>query len=350
MREFHSIYTITKAEIKENKQVFFKYYELLFWFFDCLIVFLVAVFILVLIDTRYYGELTFTPFNFFWFNTILKGSELYGTHNILWYFIVGIPTILTSLIICLGMSLLSSYYSLRKQIRRHDKVTYAWISKMFPFFMALFYIIVLSFNKHKEFRFLFPVLPILIIYSGIGLWQLLSKYQHLFGAILVLLILTNSPHALYLGIWHQSGKISIMHELYINVNKALYIHEMKMNEISVDILLECHSTPLYAYMHLDTNDHITMNFLKCDPHFDKETNKLTRNNTPSWALTTNPQLFLSNLYTNNPCPTFIMISSFHEKYMDNILNECKYHEISRKIDNWFIGEYYILYSNINDDG
>ena len=45
----------------------------------------------VLIDRWFYGEWTFSPWNFFVFNVLKGHSKLYGTHSWYWYFVEGFP-------------------------------------------------------------------------------------------------------------------------------------------------------------------------------------------------------------------------------------------------------------------
>ena len=116
-----------------------------------------------------------------------------------------------------------------------------------------------SFLSHKEFRFIFPVLPLAMCYCGLYLsslcdcqlrknqvahTQVLSIYQAGMKAKLLVLFLavTNVPMALYTSTVHQRGSIDVMG----------YIHDESLKPTSDDgmsvlFLMPCHSTPFFRY-------------------------------------------------------------------------------------------------------
>ena len=118
-----------------------------------------------------------------------------------------------------------------------------------------------SFLGHKEFRFIFPVVPMAMCFCGLFLGSLcepiLTKEEqsadHGFLAgllwsgwkarsLMMFLAVTNIPLMLYTSTVHQRGTIDVMD--YIQVESAKI---RKENEMSVMFLMPCHSTPFYRY-------------------------------------------------------------------------------------------------------
>ena len=118
-----------------------------------------------------------------------------------------------------------------------------------------------SFLGHKEFRFIFPVLPLAFFVCGTclahlsppssdvtaegdraaevldsGTWLRLSN-----RAIVMFLVLTNLPVALYTGLIHQRGTVDVTRFLY---EESHYVAHY--NRMSVRFFMPCHSTPYYA--------------------------------------------------------------------------------------------------------
>eukprot|EP00494_Astrolonche_serrata_P022919 UN23176 len=118
----------------------------------------VALTTMILLDSYCYNQIdptsknyVFTLYNFFNFNVIYQGSQLYGTHPIYWYFVEALPT-------TLGPMLWFLYIGVRESSSR----------QRFWLYNSLFQLIILSLNPHKELRFLLPNLVILICYVGRG--------------------------------------------------------------------------------------------------------------------------------------------------------------------------------------
>jgi phosphatidylinositol glycan class B len=193
------------------------------------------------LDSILYEKPTFVMWNFFRFNVVGGGGSFYGTHPAYWYFTHALPTVTFSFLFStVGGCVLSWHNSFHRKLLS----------------LILWYLLVFSVIAHKEFRFLMPILPLLMLYSGyfFSFWETLtSRYKtKLFSILTFLLILLNFPMAFYFMTIHQRGTIEVMFRLQ---------EEARHSNISVHFLMPCHSTPYYAYIHRN----ISMEFLDCSP-------------------------------------------------------------------------------------
>jgi phosphatidylinositol glycan class B len=186
------------------------------------------------LDTRLYhsSNWIFTPLTFFQINVVNSISLFYGVHTWHWYLTQGLPVIFTTMLPMIGYGLYSMPPSIKQRMRPYLMMT-AWI------------VIVYSLLPHKEFRFLFPVVPVLLMVVAYGLQQLQRKWRK---RVMLALVLTQLPMAFYLSLWHQRGVVDVMKWL-------------RVQEGSVGILMPCHSTPWFSIVH----DQRPMWFLTCEP-------------------------------------------------------------------------------------
>ncbi|PFX22760.1 GPI mannosyltransferase 3 [Stylophora pistillata] len=203
------------------------------------------------------GKWTLVELNFVKFNVITDMGTFYGSHPWHWYFTQGFPAVMfTHLIPFFG----GVYKASQKQ------QTLA--------LLILWSIIVYSFLGHKEFRFIFPVVPLAMCYCGFFL-SFLSGYQcekkdHAFEdgfsrkvksgwkakMMVLFLVLTSIPLAIYTSTVHQKGTIDVMEYIQSESSKL-----RNTNDMSVLFLMPCHSTPFYSFVHRN----ISMRFLECPP-------------------------------------------------------------------------------------
>ncbi|XAR51226.1 Dolichyl-P-Man:Man(6)GlcNAc(2)-PP-dolichol alpha-1,2-mannosyltransferase [Bertholletia excelsa] len=203
-----------------------------------------------LLDRFMYGSWVVVPLNFLKFNFLSSGGDYYGTHKWHWYFTQGFPVMLfTFLPFSITGIILSKQWKLSGLI--------AWVLGLY------------SVLGHKEFRFVLPVLPIALIFSGYSLTTIgkpgLSQgkqrgspsihtkcHSKLCFAVFFLLA-TNIPMALYMSLVHQRGTEDVM--------KYLSEEALRGKVKSILFLTPCHATPYYSTLH----QNLPMRFLDCSP-------------------------------------------------------------------------------------
>lgn len=184
-----------------------------------------------------------TPINFVRVNVINAISLLYGVHPWHWYFTQGIPVILTTLLPLAIFGIHRSrdcYFSnnVAAPARRTLCNVVAWV------------LLVYSLLSHKEFRFVYPIVPILLIFAAAGLSQVPQRWKKW---VALAVAATQIPMALYLSLWHQRGVMDVM--LWLR-------NEPQQPPTSVGVLMPCHSTPWQSVVH---QPNISMWFLTCEP-------------------------------------------------------------------------------------
>ncbi|PIA46103.1 hypothetical protein AQUCO_01600400v1, partial [Aquilegia coerulea] len=152
-----------------------------------------------LLDRLMYKTWIFVPLNFLKFNFLSSGGDYYGTHKWHWYFTQGFTVMVFTF---LPFSMAGIFQS--KQWKLFGLM--AWV-------LALYSVL-----GHKEFRFVLPVLPIALMFSGISLASLeslcdldrkrgssshRSKCPSKVQLATVFLLVTNIPMALYMSLVHQ---------------------------------------------------------------------------------------------------------------------------------------------------
>ncbi|XP_031524511.1 GPI mannosyltransferase 3 isoform X4 [Papio anubis] len=106
--------------------------------------------------------------------------------------------------------------------------------------------------SHKEFRFIYPVLPFCMVFCGYSLTHLKTWKK----PALSFLFLSNFFLALYTGLVHQRGTLDVMS----HIQKVCYNNPNK-SSASIFIMMPCHSTPYYSHVHCP----LPMRFLQCPP-------------------------------------------------------------------------------------
>ncbi|XP_042660105.1 GPI mannosyltransferase 3 isoform X2 [Tyto alba] len=190
---------------------------------NCLPIGLVTVGTSLIIDRVFFGEWVLVQLNFLKFNVLQNLGAFYGSHPWHWYFTQGLPVIL-------GTHL--------------------------PFFIHGCVLAAKSMLSHKEFRFIYPVLPFCMIFCGYSLKQLKAWKK----SAASFLLLSNLLPALYTGLIHQRGTLDVMSHIQQLCNNSY------QSQAFVFIMMPCHSTPFYSHVHCP----LKMRFLQCPPDLTRD--------------------------------------------------------------------------------
>lgn len=114
-----------------------------------------------------------------------------------------------------------------------------------------------STQAHKEYRFILPALPLLLIVIA---HTLVAAAQSVEAAsakrVLGLLLLAQLPPAAYFSAYHMSGGQAVMDSLHVELSSNLA--ENPTAELSVGFLMACHMTPWQAHLHMNISVHVSL--------------------------------------------------------------------------------------------
>ncbi|KAM3877003.1 GPI mannosyltransferase 3 [Diretmus argenteus] len=209
---------------------------------DCMPIGALTLVISTSIDSLLYEKWTLVQLNFLKFNVFHGLAEFYGSHPWHWYFTQGFAVVIGP-----HLPLFLHGCTLAAKRYRILLVAIVWT------------IMVYSLLAHKEFRFIYPVLPFCMVFCGISLanlktWRRAAAYG---------LLVTNLVPALYTGLIHQRGTLDVMSHL-----QTLCDISSISNRPQPDVLflMPCHSTPFYSHIHCP----IRMRSLECLPDLGQE--------------------------------------------------------------------------------
>ncbi|KAK4479430.1 hypothetical protein RD792_014944 [Penstemon davidsonii] len=252
-----------------------------------------------LLDRQLYGSWVFVPLNFLKFNFLSSGGDYYGTHPWHWYMTQGFTVMLFTHI---PFSLAGIIKSKKSKLSG----LIAWVLGIY------------SLLGHKEFRFVLPVLPIALMFSGYSLANLrqheLSKKKKRFPKLqmaVLFLLVTNLPMALYMSLVHQRGTEDVMNYLSMEASED----RVK----SILFLTPCHATPYYSTLH----HNLPMRFLDCTPSEDKGIMD------ESDQFLMNPVGFATEFARNWSFPSHIVLFDSQENILKEFLVLQHFHEIRR---------------------
>lgn len=185
----------------------------------------------LIIDRVFFDKWTFVQWNFLKFNVLQNMGSFYGSHPWHWYISQGFPVII-------GTHLPFFLHGVVVAPRRYIVllVAIAWT------------LLIYSFLSHKEFRFIYPVLPLCMIFCGFSF----SHFKCWKKTAVGVLVVSNLLPALYTGLVHQRGALDVMS----NIQQLC-----KKENSSLLVLMPCHSIPYYSHVHCP----LKMNFLECPP-------------------------------------------------------------------------------------
>ncbi|KAF0460341.1 GPI mannosyltransferase 3 [Gigaspora margarita] len=302
---------------------------------NTIVIFIIAVTTMIIIDYKFYGTFVFVPLNFLHFNIFKSISLFYGTHPWHWYFSQGLLVVLTTLIPFVAIGI----YSARKNPRY-------WIRIKPLLQLCIWVLLCYSLLGHKEFRFIYPLLPIFVIISGIGIDEISSiKNSHLANSFtnskksawlkfsIIFLVITNVPIAYYASTIHQSGVIEVMNYLRDEADKG--------NIKDIGFLAPCHSTPFYSNLHRN----LKMWFLTCEPPLNHDIN-LEEYLDEADQFYKNPLEFIYtrfehstfNSSSNNSLrkwPSYLIIFEVLLKDIEYILKQLEYNQCARFFNSQF---------------
>ncbi|XP_007898015.1 GPI mannosyltransferase 3 [Callorhinchus milii] len=203
--------------------------------YKCLPVGCLTLVISLIIDRIFYGEWVVVQWNFLRFNVIQNMGSFYGSHPWHWYFGQGFPVIM-------GAHLPFFIHGCLLAPRKYRVLL----------IVVIWTLVVYSFLSHKEFRFIYPVMPLCMVFCGFSLASLKAWKK----AAVSFLFFSNISLGLYTSLVHQRGSLDVMQHI-----RQLCEDLPKEIEPSVFFLMPCHSTPFYSHVHCP----IKMHFLECPP-------------------------------------------------------------------------------------
>lgn len=259
------------------------------------------------VDRFFYGEWTLTMWNFFYVNCMRDISRFYGAHHPLWYFYEGVPVVVASWLPWLVMAVVQPDPDTRG-VARH------------MLWSAAFAVLMLSLVPHKEYRFLLPLMPLVVPAIGHAIARSLRTVRTPRLLLAVLFVLNAAP-ALYLSRWHQRGPMEVMDVLAERISK-----EHSGHRVSVDFLMGCHATPFYTHLHLDPLP--KLRFLDCTPPSEVPVDDA--NITESRWFELDPEAFVSRRYhcDTAACPDVIVIFSAQAARAQSALKRLRYRQVA----------------------
>ncbi|KAL1116795.1 hypothetical protein AAG570_005265 [Ranatra chinensis] len=205
----------------------------------------------VALDSYFYDRIVITPWNFFKMNVLENIGEFYGSHSAVWFFYCGVPVVL-------GIHTLPFYYASVRTLLdlSHVKRKLMYDVETQMVVTVFWSLIVFSFIAHKEFRFLLPLVPMMLYISSTvwSKWSVNAKLWHIYS-VGFLLITANFCAVLFLGQFHKAGGLDTMKFLREDLEGS--------DNSKLLFLTPCHSLPLYSHLHKN----VSTRFLTCEPNF-----------------------------------------------------------------------------------
>mmetsp|Transcript_18833 Transcript_18833/g.51592 ORF Transcript_18833/g.51592 Transcript_18833/m.51592 type:complete len:726 (+) Transcript_18833:131-2308(+) len=220
------------------------------------------------VDRLGFGIWTLPALGNFYFNAVENHASLYGAHPWHWNFTAALPVV-TGLLLPLILWEFLAVSAGLWQSRGTRNLT----------IVALCYLVVLSLNAHKEFRYILPILPIGCWLAGPAVARFCTKStssdhnqtpkRQLRVVRLLLLIVPNVVALLYLGLFHQSGAISVNRWIVRHALQQRFDKNSNWEDDTAPLSIyyltgSCHSTPLHSHLHAPPLQFATVT-LDCSP-------------------------------------------------------------------------------------
>ncbi|XP_020836943.1 GPI alpha-1,2-mannosyltransferase 3 [Phascolarctos cinereus] len=241
----------------------------------------------LIIDRIFFGQWTFVQLNFLKFNVLKNLGKFYGSHPWHWYVCQGVPVIL-------GPHLPFFIHGCFLTPRRYRILLVA----------VVWTVLVYSLLSHKEFRFIYPILPFCMVFCGHSLNHLKTWKK----PALSFLFLSNVVLALYTGLIHQRGSLDVM----THIQELCDNNSPNRSSASVFVMMPCHSTPYYSHVHCP----LPMRFLQCPPDLIGKENYLDEAD----KFYLNPLSWLNEEFSSSILlPTHLIIFSVLEEEIKTFL-------------------------------
>ncbi|XP_021913167.1 GPI mannosyltransferase 3 [Zootermopsis nevadensis] len=286
---------------------------------DYILIGLIVITAGTMLDTYFYGKITFTPLHFLQANIMDSINVFYGTHPSLWYIVVGIPVVLGCHLIPFLLGAFRALTHKRGSI------------EMVLLFVSVWTVAVLSFVPHKEFRFLLPLFPMFVYIesSFLSHWSRKAQRSMLLVAT-VGMVIANIALLGYFGLIHQRGTLDVMKVL----------SDTNHRHTNLLFLMPCHSTPLYSHLHM----RIQVRFLTCEPDFTGNPHYQDEAD----IFYTNPEKWLLQNYSSNDTVSHIIIYDSLYPKIKNFFNQYNY-KLNRSLFHTFhpsgrVGKYVEIYT------
>lgn len=247
------------------------------------------------LDTYFYGKIIFTPLRFLEANVMDGINAFYGTHPLYWYITVGIPVVLGCHLVPF---ILGAFRALTQNQGSVEKVLVLII---------IWTVGSLSLVPHKEFRFLLPLLPMIVYVesSWLSYWSCKAP-RSVLRIVTVGIVIVNVALLGYFGLVHQRGTLDLMKVLT----------DKNPRYTNVLLLMPCHSTPLYSHLHM----RIQVRFLTCEPDFTGSPNYKDEAD----IFYADPEKWLLQNYSSNDTVSHIVIYDSLYPKINNFLNQYNY--------------------------
>ncbi len=209
------------------------------------------------LDAALYGTFTCVACRFVSFNLLSSGADAYGTQARHWYLTSGGPTALATMtpLVIIGAATAP---------RAAAPLACACAG----------FVAVLSLTRHKEFRFLLPLMPPACAFAGAALATLrggggrgekpmprwMPRGRGCFRSCVAFLVAPQALGALYLSLWHQAAPAPAMAYL------ASAAAAGRVGPGGILLLTPCHETPGYSHLHKP----VPLAILDCSPDWRGE--------------------------------------------------------------------------------
>jgi GPI mannosyltransferase 3 len=237
----------------------------------------------VVLDRIMYGFWTVPFVALIHFNVVLNYAKLYGSHPWHWYFTAGLPAVSGLLLLPLLSMLFFKHGAVGGSLT--NGIRNLWC-------ILVSYVAIMSFNGHKEFRYIHPVLHLVCLLTGPTMrrwavgndaggsvssasgWGKNARAKLMVAAFAI----ANLVPVLYLGLFHQSGPVSVNRKIVEVAHGAAMARSASSSTTQSSTSQpprytvyywtgECHSTPLHSHLHQPRNPSLAFDTwsLDCSP-------------------------------------------------------------------------------------